>query len=774
MGLGAKLNFAFLTVILVMVGAHAATQYIGEHNSAVQYARKIVNPAFSQLETETALIQKRNAMLAGKIAADSNFASAYASRDRGAIGSAVRACVANYGVEGDVVVIDNNAKVLFSTDAPGRAPYPVEDNEVKQLLHSSQAWYGPASLTATGAFSIVGMVPIQKNGSTTGLIAVCQPVNGEFLAGLQKKVEIMTGEKDMDFLLYSVKDGKVLAWTPDLKNRDGGFITTLNREGTKSVGNSAELERNGRLWKVFRFVSADMHPIALIFATAPLRDMKQVYAAIAGEAAISGFVALMIAVMFSISISGRFNRSLQFLVNRAKALAAQKKDIPALDGIGNEFIELAEVIDTAVTSPRSSVKSLQTQMSRHQEEIAEKQRQVEAASSQVEAVNRQLMIQSKQLSEVSKQINHANAQSVFLQQKLMSVMAISTEGFLICDPFGNVLSANPTFCNWTSATEQELAGKFVFDLVKKPNEAGSGNGNPLSGNGQYPAFSHHGGKPSDLIERFFPEGVVYQSRTGKVIDVLIHLQPITMDDQSIQGYVMVLRDKSLHSEANRLRNEIVAMLQESIRAPLLVADQKWSSVLTTTSALSGGSPLGPQLIDLHANYQAVMGVIDSLLMMHTGIVPPQPQQHEQVSVTRLIGDCLEQVAQQARAHQIMLDYKTMTGLPSTAVDKDILRDIVIQLLEKMISVTAPGGRVRVESTAKNNEIRMSIFSSGPALPATEIEDMFAGFIQGKHSEDTYSSRLSLYLVRNNLERLGGKIWAESDRGTYFYFTLPVQ
>jgi K+-sensing histidine kinase KdpD len=237
---------------------------------------------------------------------------------------------------------------------------------------------------------------------------------------------------------------------------------------------------------------------------------------------------------------------------------------------------------------------------------------------------------------------------------------------------------------------------------------------------------------------------------------------------------MVLRDKSLHSEAHRLRNEIVAMLQESIRGPLVVADQKWSSVLTTTSKQFGGTALGPALIDLHSNYQALMAVIDSLLMMHTGIVPTQVVQREQVSVTRLIGDCLEQVAQQARAHQIMLDYKTVTGLPSTAIDKDILRDIVIQLLEKMISVTAPGGRVRVESTAKNNEIRLSIFSSGPALPAGEIEDMFAGFIQGKHTEDTYSSRLSLYLVRNNLERLGGKIWAESDRGTYFYFTLPIQ
>jgi len=440
--------------------------------------------------------------------------------------------------------------------------------------------------------------------------------------------------------------------------------------------------------------------------------------------------------------------------------------MPSLDGLGPEFIELAEVIDTAVTSPRSSVRSLQTQMTKHQGALEEKQQLVEAASGQVEAVNRQLMIQSKQLSEISKQINHANAQSILLQQKLASVLQISTEGFLILDPYGNVLSTNPVFMNWAGCQEAEIAGRFCFDLVRRPGE-------PPQGNGDHTAFSQHGGKPGDLISQFFPEGIIYHQRQEKAIDVLAHLQPIMTDDQNIQGYVLVLRDKSFHSEANRLRKEIVAMLQESIRAPLAVAEQKWPSVLTTSKEYSG-TPLGPALIDLHANYQAVMGVVDSLLMVHTGIVPTQTTPREQVSVTRLIGDCLEHSAQQARSHQIMLDYKTVTGLPSTSIDKDILRDIVIQLLEKMISVTAPGGRVRVESISKNNEIRLSLFSSGPALAPTEIEDMFAGFIQGKHSEETYSSRLSLYLVRNNLERLGGKIWAESDRGTYFYLTVPVQ
>lgn len=770
MGLGARLNFAFLTVILVMVGLHAGAQFIGERNAGLAAARKVVEPAISQFSSETQSIQKKNADLAGKLSTDAAFRAAFAAKDRSATAEAIRSFADRTGMPGFVTVIDRQGKVFYSSDSPAKFGYAVRDmggGVLQALFESSRIWYGPAALTATGTYSIVGIVPIKPGGSIDGLVAVCQPINTEFLTGLQKKVQIMQGTEKLDFVLFSVNEGRVIAFTPTLSGKDQGFITSLNRQGKGAIS-GASMEKAGRLWLSYRIETAGRQ-IVIVLTSTPLPDMKAQIAAIAGQAAISGFAALILSLILAGGLSGRVNRSISLLSRRARDLAAQKKDIPGIEDLSGEFIELAEVIDAAVASPRSSVKSLQSQMSRHNEEIQEKQKQVEQANNQVEAVNRQLMIQSKQLSEISKQINHANSQSILLQQKLASVLQISTEGFLILDAYGNILSTNPTFVNWSGCAEAELAGKFCFDFVRKPGEL-------ASGNGQHDPFSRQMANPGDLIAQFFPEGIVYNIRQEKKVEVLVHLQPIMMDDQTIQGYVMVLRDKSLHSEATRLRTEIVAMLQDSIRAPLAVADSKWSNVLTATSGQYANTSLAPALIDLHSNYQAVLGVIDSLLMMHGGIMPAQTTttQKDHVSITRLIGDCLEQVAQQARAHQIMLDYKTVTGLPTTATDKQILRDIVIQLLEKMISVTAPGGRVRVESTAANNEIRLSIFSSGPALAATEIEDMFVGFIQGKHSEDTYSSRLSLYLVRNNLERLGGKIWAESDRGTYFRLTLPVQ
>jgi signal transduction histidine kinase len=345
----------------------------------------------------------------------------------------------------------------------------------------------------------------------------------------------------------------------------------------------------------------------------------------------------------------------------------------------------------------------------------------------------------------------------------------TSEGFLLLDPYGSVLAANPRFLTWIGLQERDIAGRICFDLVRKPGE---------TGDQQSLSFANPAGGPEDLINRFYPEGVIYNRSQEKQVEVLMHLQPVVNEEGIIEGYLMVLRDKSLHAEVARLRKEIVTMLTEDIRTPLSSTESRWKAVMATGTLQSLSPQVAQNLIEMQNVYEQMIGVVESYLMMYGGFVPApvDPVQHEEVSITRLIGECLEEVSQAARSQQIMLDYKTVTGLPNASLNKQIVHDIIVQLLEKLISVTAPGGRVRAETTVKGKEIRLIVSSSGPALPQVEIEEMFIGFVDGQHEEETYQSRLLMYLARNNAERLGGRIWAESEagRGTAIFLTLPVR
>lgn len=775
MGLAAKLNFAFFVVILAMVLANAGYQLFVEFNDSRNTAIKQVIAAAAKTSDEFNSIMLSNRELTARLKADPAFQSAWAARDKSAVASAVKDFANRWGIPGYITVITKDGKVFYSTDTPNKSGYSVASRlpELKTILADDKTGHYTGAAVPTEA-GVLGISNIQRLHDGDGVVAISQPVNTQFLMGLQQKLEMMTDLQKIDFIAYNLDESRVQDVTPSLQQRDGGYIQKLQREGQKVIPKKDAFEEGNRMWRSIALMrgATENRNAGVVIASAPIRNVTPRVATIIGQAAVGAVAALILAIMFSIGISGRFNNSVRVLIKRAKDLAANKPNLQSLENrLSGEWLELAEIIDTAVSAPRSSVQNLRGQINKYMDEVDEKTKLVEQANGQVEAINRQLMMQSRQLSEVSKQMNYASQQAVILQQKLASVLQVSTEGFLLLDQYGNVLSANPVFLNWTGANEGEIAGRFCFDLVKKPGEPPSNNG---MGSGM--AFSHHGGAAGDLIQQFYPDGVVHHQYEKKTVEVLLHLHPIVADGsgQEISGYVMVLRDKSLHGEVARMRDDITNMLSDQIRGQLVVAEQRWKPILSNSS--NGLNPsVGQALAELHAQYQQLLGIVDSYVMMYGGFVPASITPREQISITRLIGECMEQVSQTARQHQILLDYKTVTGLPTTAVDKEVVRSVVAQLLEKMIQVTAPGGRVRVESILKGNEIRLQINSSGPAVAQDDIEDMFVGFIEDKHHEDSYSQRLSLYLARNNVERMGGRIWSESEagRGTTIYCTLPV-
>lgn len=596
-----------------------------------------------------------------------------------------------------------------------------------------------------------------------GAIACGVPIGSEVIIGMQRKIELSGDVKDLsrgfEMAFYSLRDSTIMAATPGLHNSRVQLASKVGQF-------SPEKEIDGRNWRGQQYPDPNNPSIeiARVYAGVPIPDMWGRFMVTLGQIGVGAAIGIVIAFLFTAGVTSRFNSSLRFLKQRAKDLAANKQDLKSLADLDGEWIELGEMMDTAVSAPRATVQSLKQQLVAKDEEILEKQRQVDGINQQLESVNRQITNYNRQAADVNNQINSANHQTVVMQQKLSSVLQVSAEGYLMLDPYGSVVSANPVFLNWSGSNERELSGKLCFELVKKP-------GDPRD-NGALPMRPS---SPHDLINFFYPEGLVYHRYNEKTVEVLIHLQPVVTDDGMIQGYIMVMRDKSVHSELARLRSEIVHMLSDAIRGPLATAESKWSTVMA--SQLQGLNPsVAQELVDLQKNSRQMLGIVDSYLMMYGGFVPAAvEQQREQVAITKLIGECLEHVAALAKQHQITLDYKTVTGLPTTAINKDIVRDIIVQLLEKMISVTAPGGRVRAETTVRGNEIRLIVSSSGPAVHPTEIEDMFVGFVDGKHTEDTYQTRLSMYLAKNNAERLGGRLWAESEagRGTAIFLTLPV-
>jgi len=804
LGLGSRLVVAFVIVIGIMVTTFSVFALFSEFKSTRQAAGQKIGLAYKKLGRDNDALKASSEAFAKVIISSQSVMQGFGRKDRKAVADALNNVINEGHFNGFVSIIDEHGSVFYSTETPTKFGYSAaKNNEAVQFMMQypkhRKVFRGAANSNSTQAFTMCAILPIlEQSGSLKGLVAVNQPFSYEYLLGEVTKFAIEEPQpvQGIDLLVYSNIAKKIISATPGLAGGEGGpMVRDLREKGMAAfpkdsfspVPNFAArvlvplepeiadhtFEKGGRLWcreaySGIKWPDRPEQELAIIMLSTTVPDLTGKFLTIFAVAGLFGGMALLVGFVLSQKIKQSVDEPLGFLIDRTEDIAEQKKKIPPLEGLSGEWLELGELIDTAVSTMRSTTHNLKQKVSRQNDELEEKGKLVEASTTKIESLNRQISTQTRQLSEVSKQINQANRQAIVVQHKLDAVLQSSTEGFLILDGYGNILSANPVFLNWAGCSEGEIAGRLVFDLVKKPGEART---RTIFGQ----AFARHGGDPNAVLNRFYPEAIVYNTREeSKLVEVLAHLQPICGEDNNIQGYIMVLRDKSLRTENAQLRQEIVVMLQDAIRSKLAQAEARWISILPSSSTTMHPS-VGQALADLHGQYEQLLHIVDSYLMMYGGFIPPPVIPKEPIVITRLVADCLEEVTPLARERQLLLDYKTVTGLPSITGNRDAVRGILVQVLHHLIVVTAAGGRVRVESAIRGDEMRITVSSSGPALPPVEIEDMFAGFVPGKHSEDTYSLRLSMYLARNNVERLGGKIWAESEagRGTSIYFTLPA-
>ncbi|MBK7838695.1 MAG: PAS domain-containing protein [Candidatus Obscuribacter sp.] len=800
MNLSTKLTFALLSVVLVVVlGCVTCSTYFEYRNTRTRAGKILGDPGAKQQDPRSVLQKLSGSfentraltnLVSKDILKDSRFKPAVASRDKATLASVVSAISEKDIFNGTVWILDENGQVIYSNDTPSskESNYSMrQDCKAVDAAASNRSFDGFTSSSKTGLIYRSTVVPVPK-----GILAVNQPINQEFLSGVVARTNIEEPEtQGAQLAIYSRKFSKIVGWSQDFPSQTCfPYLEEINKSGfpkgfpEKKIAKLTGVDFIDNLivpvsgferkdgwfntqciWEGGKDNQDPTDFIGVIFLAKPVPNIMSTVMENLFLAVIVGALGTVVGMFLATRIAAAVNEPMKFLVKRTRLIANNKQVIPPLENLSGEWYELGELIDTAVLSMRSTTQNLKTQLTKQMQQVEERKEQAEQSTQQVDVLNNQITIQAKQIAEYSRTINQSNKQAILVQQQLDAVLQSSTEGYLVLDQYGNILHSNPVFLNWSGTSNSEIAGRLCFDLVRKPGEAAQS---------EAQAFAQHGGNAMALIEQFYPEAVVYHKTSGKKIEVLAHLQPLSSDDGHVNGYIMVLRDKSLRSENQLLRQEIVSMLRDNIRTPLTSAEAGWSAILN--NARNNMHPaVGQSLAELHGNYEQLIGLVDSLLMMYGGTVPQPIAPREQIAITRLVAAALEEVTPLARERQLTLDYKTVTGLPTINSSKEAIMGILRQVLERMILITAAGGRVRVESQLKGADMRIGISSSGPALPEVEIADMFVGFIEGKHSQDTYGPRLSMYLARNNVERMGGAIWAESEagRGTVTYFTLPL-
>lgn len=228
-------------------------------------------------------------------------------------------------------------------------------------------------------------------------------------------------------------------------------------------------------------------------------------------------------------------------------------------------------------------------------------------------------------------------------------------------------------------------------------------------------------------------------------------------------------------EADRLKDEFLAMLSHELRTPM-TAILGWSQLIRTHKFDEAGFSRALDVIERNARAQTQL--IDDLLDVSRVITGKLRLNVRSVELQTVINSAVDAVRPAAEAKSIRLQTLLDPQAGIISGDPDRLQQVVWNLLTNAVKFTSRGGRVQVRLERVNSHVEIIVSDTGRGISPEFLPLVFDRFRQADQTTTRTIGGLGLGLaiVRQLVELHGGTIAAHSDGtdcGATFTVSLPL-
>jgi NtrC-family two-component system sensor histidine kinase KinB len=264
---------------------------------------------------------------------------------------------------------------------------------------------------------------------------------------------------------------------------------------------------------------------------------------------------------------------------------------------------------------------------------------------------------------------------------------------------------------------------------------------------------------------------VFQPKTGPILPVVVHVHQVTMEDQS--GLQWIVRDITELKKLERMREDLTSMIYHDLRSPLANVVSGLDLIKSMVPEEYGvGSVVNIAERSVNRVQRLVSSLLDtSRLQAGQKILNPSP-----VIVQNLVNEAVETIKPAAEASNFALTV-TLPEEPATLLaDVDMIRRVMINILENALKYSTQGRRVYVDARVENDMLFFSVKDEGRGISKQDQKIIFERYMRADlTAKNTKGLGLGLAFSKLAVESHGGEIWVESElgQGSTFTFKIPL-
>ncbi|HEX6398411.1 MAG TPA: PAS domain S-box protein, partial [Steroidobacteraceae bacterium] len=359
------------------------------------------------------------------------------------------------------------------------------------------------------------------------------------------------------------------------------------------------------------------------------------------------------------------------------------------------------------------------------------------------------------------------------EQRFRNILDNVPIGVIYTNLAGDVIQANPRFCELVGHSERELLSLRLIECTHPDDVADDVEMAAQLVRGDIPMYRHH--------KRFL-------TRDGATVWVQSTVSLLRDSQNQPWRIVGVVEDITEHlrleeaehareaaEAANRAKSEFLSRMSHELRTPLN-AMLGFAQLLELDQRHPLTEAQKPWVVQIQQAGWHLLEMINDVLDLSRIESGNLRLQLETLELTELIEASLGMVASDAQTRRITVSQELAEGSTGLIGDATRVKQILTNLLSNAVKYNRDAGRIHVASRISGPDtIDVAVTDTGLGMTPSQLAELFQPFNRlGRDRVAPQGTGIGLVISRRLAELMGGALRAESiaGQGSSFILTLP--